>query len=232
MAQQVNLCLPVLRKQSARLSAQSLALVLGACVVVGGALSASWLYSLGQASTLLKTQLDAQTRELDALRTAIEQRSKSDGPAQQALAQDIKNRKQTLQQREAVLAALSQGLFEPGRGHAARLHLVAQSIPEQAWITQVRADAQLLEVSGFTLDPEALNAWVGRLAASDLLAGQRLSTVKVESVKPDAPALLPAAAPVSAASAMRAAAPVAAPRWSYTLLSSVAAPIGKTGSVP
>jgi Tfp pilus assembly protein PilN len=218
MAQQVNLCLPVLRQQKRRFAAHTLALSLLAVLAVGGALGGAWIYTLNQATSTLKNSLDAQTKELDALRAAIDQRAKSTAPAEQALQQEITTRRAALQQRDSVLAALSQGLFEPGQGHAARLQLVAQSIPPDVWVTKIRADAQLLEISGFTLEPAALNDWVGQLGGSPLLHGQTLSTIKVESTRLDV-GLLSWRPMTLAASAAVAAPP---PVWSFTLLSSAA----------
>ena len=55
------------------------------------------------------------------------------------------------------------------------------SIPAPVWVTEVKADGQRLEVSGFTLEPAALNDWVSRLSGSPLMRGLRLDAVKVES---------------------------------------------------
>lgn len=238
MAQQVNLCLPVLRQQKSRFAAQTLALLLLALLSVGGALSAAWIYNLNQASALLKANLDAQTKEMEALRSAIEQRNKSNAPAEQALQQEIKARRAALQQRDAVLAALSQGLFAPGRGHAARMQLVAQTIPPEVWVTQIKADERLLEISGYTLEPAALNDWVQQLGTSELLRGQALSTIKVEGAKPGLSVLMAAGAntprPIAAASASASAsAVVLPPMWSFTLLSSAApAALPASGAKP
>jgi Tfp pilus assembly protein PilN len=227
MPQQVNLCLPILRKQKSRFAAQSLAQALAVLLALGGALSAVWVWSLNGASDSLRITLASQTRELEGLRVAMEQSKLSSGPAQEAMAQEIKLRKAELQQREKVLSALNQGLFQPDHGHAARLQLVAQTIPAVAWVTQIRADDRLLEVSGYTLEPSALNDWVGKLAASTLLKGQALSTVKVESVRPEslqtpAAATVPqAATKPEGAAAMAQAASVRPAVWSFSLLSNM-----------
>jgi Tfp pilus assembly protein PilN len=42
-------------------------------------------------------------------------------------------------------------------------------------------DGSRFEVAGFTLEPSALNEWVDKLAASPLMQGLKLATVKVES---------------------------------------------------
>ncbi|MBB1074274.1 PilN domain-containing protein [Rhodoferax sp. 4810] len=237
MPQQVNLCLPILRKQEKRFGAQSLALALAAILVLGGALGAAWVWNLNQAAASLQATLGAQAKELDELRAALERAKASASPAESAVLQELRQRRLELQQRQSVLEALSQGLFEPGQGHSARLRLVAQTIPSVAWLTQIRADDQLLELGGYTLEPAALNDWVGKLSASPLLQGQSLNTAKVEGAKP--PALLVPVAPGGvqpassnpAAGAAAAEAPVS--MWSFSLLSKVASvAIAKTGGQP
>lgn len=222
MPQQINLCLPILRKQSDRFAAQTLVLALAVILVVGGALLAAWVWNLRQATASLKLTLATQTKELDDLRAALERAKSSSGPAEAAMTQEVKQKMLALEQRQRVLAVLSQGLFQPGRGHAAHLQLISQTIPAVAWVTQLKTDEQLLEVTGYTLEPAALNDWVSRLAASSLLQGQTLSTVNVESVKPGATTMASAvSAPASQAT-----------QWSFNLVSrlAVAALPGVTGS--
>ncbi|MEO8118059.1 MAG: PilN domain-containing protein, partial [Rhodoferax sp.] len=127
---------------------------------------------------------------------------------------------------------LQRGLSWPGRGHAARLQLVAQSIPAQVWLTEVKANEFQLDVSGFTLEPSALNDWVLKLAASPLLKGQKLSTVKVENasvaliktVSGAAVSALPAASSTVAATPR--------PMWSFNLVSELGKPSASTGVNP
>lgn len=198
-------------------------LSLTALLLGGGALSTAWIHYLDQATAALNVNLERQTKELEALRTAIEQRAKAAAPAEQTLLDELKSRRAALAQRDSVLAALSQGLFEPGRGHAARLQLIARSIPAQVWVTHVRADERLLEISGYTLAPDALNDWDILLAASDLLRGQTLSAIKVESAKPGMIALpggsttLPVTATAQASAPASAPVVVLPPMWSFTL---------------
>lgn len=229
MAQQVNLCLPILRKQKSSFTAQTLALALAILLFVGGALGAIWVWNLNQASASLKATLVTQTQQLESLRAAL---AKSQGilaPGQTAAEQDLAQHRVHLAQRAKVLAALQQGHIQPGFGHAARLQLVAQTIPSAAWVSQINADERTLEVVGYTLEPAVLTVWVNRLAESPLLKGQSLSTVKVDSVKPDT--VLPGAVAVGqvvrpaagAASTAQAASQPALPAiWSYALLSSMA----------
>jgi len=209
MPQQVNLYLPILRKQKESFTAQTLAQALLILLVGGGALSAAWVWNLQRASSSLQQTLDAQGKELTSLRAALEASRASAGPVQAALTNELAQQRSELQKRQGVLDALSQGVVLPGQGHAARLRLVAQTIPPQVWIGTLKTDSDVLAVSGQTLAPEALNDWVGKLAASPLLQGQTLSAVKVEQIAPSA-------APAGVAS------------WSFTLVSRVAstAPAG------
>ncbi len=220
MPQQINLCLPILRKTEKRFAAQSLAQALAVVLLVGGVLGAAWIWNLNKASESLQVTLAAQAKELDDLRAALERSKASAGQGESAAMQELRQRRQELQQRQSVLAALSQGLFEPGQGHSARLGMVAQTIPAVAWLTHIKTDDQLLELSGFTLEPAALNDWVGKLATSPLLQGQTLNTVKVEGVQPSH--VLVSAAPGTAQSPTPAgAADGMPPMWSFNLVSKV-----------
>jgi Tfp pilus assembly protein PilN len=231
MPQQINLCLPILRKQKTSFSAQTLLQALAAVLVVGGLLGAAWVWNLNQVSDSLKLTLASQTQELAAMQAAIEKNQAGSVPALAAAQQVLAQQRNLLAQRQLALTALQQGRAEPGLGHAARLKLVAQTVAPQAWVTQLRADDSQLEVSGYTLEPAVLTDWVSRLAQSPLLKGQSLSTVTVERVKADA--VVPAGAldrqsvaakdtTVSKDGASKASSSL--PRWSYTLLSSMAKP--------
>ena len=205
MPQQINLCTPILLTQKRYFSAQTMAQALAVFVLLGGGLCAYWVWSLNAASEGFKKTLVTQARELDSLKAAQLLGQAGAAPVAAALAQQLQRNKAELLQREKLAQELQSGLFRPGWGHSARLQLVAQSIPAPVWITEVKADEQQLEVSGFTLEPAALNEWVSRLAVSPLLQGQRLATFKVES----------------ASAALKAA---ARPTWSFSLVSALGSP--------
>ena len=233
MPQQINLCTPILLTQKRYFSAQTMVQALAVFVVLGGSLCAYWVWSLNAASEGFTKTLATQSRELESLQSAIAQGKAGVGPVDAALTQDLQGRRTELLQREKLMEELQRGLFRPGWGHAARLQLVAQSIPPPVWVTEVKADESQLEVSGFTLEPAALNDWVSKLAASPLLKGQKLSTVKVEN----ASAALVKAAGGTAVSALPAASslvPVAPPRpiWSFSLVSAVGEPSAAAGGKP
>lgn len=217
MPQQINLSTPILLAQKRYFSAQTLVQGLAAFVLVGGALCAYGVWSLNLASAGLRKTLDAQAAELTSLQAALAQSKAGAGPIAAALTQELAAQRSTLALREKSLEELQQGLFHPGWGHSSRLQLLAQTIPAQVWVTQVQADARQLEVSGFTLEPAALNDWVARLAASPLLKDQQLATVKVEH---------------ASVAMVKASLGAARPVWTFSLLNAVAKPATVTGSKP
>ncbi len=180
-AQQINLFTPIKLTQKRYFSAQTMLQTLTVFVLVGGGLSAYWVWSLNVASESFKKTLAAQARELESLQSAIKQGKADVARVDAALPHDLQGRRTELLQREKLAEEWQRGLLRPGWGHAARLLLVAQSIPAQVWVTEVKADEAQFEVSGFTLEPAALNEWVAKLAASPLLEGQKLSAVKLEN---------------------------------------------------
>ncbi len=203
MAQQVNLYLPILRKRKESFTGQTLAQALVAVLVGGGLLVGAWVWNLQHASASLQQTLGAQANELAGLRSALEATRASAGPVQAALTQELASQRAELQARQAVRDALSQGVLQVGQGHAARLRLLAQTIPAAAWVNSVKADNAVFDVAGQTLAPESLNGWLNQLAASPLLQGHTLSAIKVEALTP-------------------AAGSGAAPVWSFSFVSRVA----------
>lgn len=207
MPQQINLSNPVFLTQKRYFSAATMARALGVFLLLGGLLSAYWGWALQALNTGYQQSVASSQREMDRLQAAIQARRAAIGPADAVALQELETRKTELQQRELLLRELRRGLLREGQGHAARLQLLARSIPPQAWVTEVKADDLRLELSGYTLEPAALNGWVARLSESPLLEGQQLAVVKVERVKPDAAPAGSTAVPA-----------VTGPLWSYTLV--------------
>jgi Tfp pilus assembly protein PilN len=223
MPQQINLCTPIFLTQKRYFSAQTMASALGVFVLLGGILSAYWTWTLKSLSEGYQQSVSANQREIARLQAAIRLNKENSAPADAALVQELQARQGELERRQALLAELKRGLLRDGQGHAARLQLVARSIPPQAWVTTIKADAQSLELGGYTLEPAALNGWMERLAQSPLLQGQQLSVVKVERVATDGRSPGAAPAPLLARAA-------GVPLWAYTLVTA-AAP-ATTGAKP
>jgi hypothetical protein len=217
MPQQINLRTPILLTQRHYLSASTMAWALGVIWAFSGALGAYWIWSLEASSTELRRTLSAYARDRERLQAAIKDQQASALPAPAGLVQELEARRALLAQREQVQAELVRGLLHNGDGHAARLRLVARTIPAEVWVTEMRADERQMEVHGFTLEPAALNQWVARLGEDPLLKGYALSAVKVERVAAETAV----AAPVAPAGARG-----TRPSWSFTLVS-VAVPGGR-----
>ena len=223
MPQQINLCTPIFLTQKRYFSAQTMASALGVFVLLGSLLSGYWTWTLKSLSEGYQQSVSANQREITRLQAAIRLNRENSAPADAALVQELQARQGELERRQALLAELKRGLLRDGQGHAARLQLVARSIPPQAWVTTIKADEQSLELGGYTLEPVALNGWMERLAQSPLLQGQQLSVVKVERVATDGRGPGAAPAPVLARAA-------GVPLWAYTLVTA-AAPV-TTGAKP
>lgn len=222
MAQQINLCHPIFLTQKRYFSAATMLQALGVFLLLGGALSAYWSWTLHSLSQGHQQVVNNNQRELTRLQAALQIMRADAAPADVAKQQELQARQAELQQRELLLRELKRGLLREGYGHAARLQLVALSIPPQAWVTEIKADELRLELSGYTLEPATLNNWVARLSESPLLQGQQLAVVKVERVGADAVPNPAAVVPLRSAGA--------APLWSYTLVTAMAA--GPTGERP
>jgi len=193
-------------------------------LVLGGLLCAFWVTSLNSASAGFKVTLDAQAPEMAGLQAAVAANKVEAGSAEAALEQQLQSARAERAQRQAILAELSRGSVKDGQGHAARLQLVAASIPAQVWVTDVKADELQLDISGFTLEPAALNAWVAKLSASPLLQGQHLAAVKVEKVKID-PAWVSTS--TQTGTATQVALVARRPLWSFSLVNAATNSWGK-----
>jgi Tfp pilus assembly protein PilN len=221
MPQQINLCTPLLLAPKRYFSAQTMAQALAVFLLVGGALCATWVWNLNHATAELLRLQTQQAAELAALKAAMQANAASAAPLSPALQAQVQGLRVQVQAQENVLFALQQGRLVQGAAHSDRLALVSRSIPAPVWVTGVDADTTRLEVTGYTLEPAALNDWVNRLALSPLMQGLRLATVKVQSarqVKVAADAL---------------ALPAGREAWSFTLVSAQPPmPSAARGSTP
>lgn len=182
MAQQINLCTPILLKPKHYFSAQAMVQTVGVFVVLGGLLCGAWVWNLKQATDGYRRVMAGQAQELEGLQSAIKRARAATGPVDAALLAQQRTNHAALQQREALLAVLQQGVMAPGWGHSDRLQWVARSIPAPVWVSRIKMGAGQFEVSGFTLEPAALNEWVAKLAANPLMQNMKLATVKVQNV--------------------------------------------------
>lgn len=211
MPQQINLCTPILLPQKQPFAANTMVMALAAFLVLGGGLCAYWVLSLNSSSQSLQTNLNSLDKDRESLVTAMKSQQANTGAKAGDLNQDVELLQAQLVQRERLLTEMRRGLLLEGQGHAARLRLVAETIPSQVWVTELVADENQMEVRGYTLVPSALNDWVARLAVNPVLEGQTLSAIKVERVNTPAPTTDTPGVSASGGNAM--------PAWSFTLIS-------------
>ena len=222
MAQQINLCAPILLTEKRYFSASTMALSLGVFVLLGGVLCAAWVWNLQSATRGYNDATASQAREIEGLQAAIARSRANAAPVDPALLQSIKDTQAALAVRQTLLTALRAGVLTPGFAHSDRLRWVAASIPQPVWVTQVAMDDGRFEVAGFTLEPSALNEWVAKLSTSPLMRNLRLSNVKVESTSLTAG---------TDGAAQRPAASVQ-PTWSFSLASAEPPPPKLAVSIP
>lgn len=224
MPQQINLFTPIFLTQKRYFSANTMVQALGVFLLLGGVLLAAWMWNIEKLSAGYRQSVSSNQKEIERMQAALAVSKASTGPADAALVQELQKRRNELQQRERILQELQRGLSAEGWGHSARLQLVANSIPSQVWVTEIKADDQRFEIGGFTVEPAALNVWMDRLAASPLLQGQQLSTIQVEKaaidVRDGAASLSNIAAP-GTLGAVRASGPAA---WSFKMVSAIGSP--------
>jgi Tfp pilus assembly protein PilN len=181
MTQQINLCSAAFQPVRQRFSALSLVQGLGALLVVGGGLAAAWAWSLEQSSASYRQTTAIQAKEIASLKDAIALSRAKAGPVDPALLAQLQERRNAVGQRETLVDAVRQGMFKPGEGHSDRMLMMSRSIPASVWITTLAVNQGRLEVGGFTLETQALNEWVDRLAKHPLMRDLKLSAVSVEN---------------------------------------------------
>ncbi len=224
MPQQINLCTPILLTQKRYFSAHTMAIALLVFLLLGGMLCGAWVWNLDRATASFQQAVDTHKAELDSLQAAILRSRANAAPVDPVLLTQLAERRNAVAQREKLKEALNEGMFRQGWGHSDRLTWVARSIPAPVWIREVRMDGTRFEVSGFTLEPAALNEWVDKLSVSPLMQGLKLATVRVEKATP-------AMLGVPSAAASSAYAPTIPPRavWAFNLVS--AEPLSGTPTV-
>jgi MSHA biogenesis protein MshI len=177
--QEINLFIQIKVAQKRYFLAPAMLKSLSFLLLLGGFWSSDWLSSMETEFDLVKQSMAMQSSEIVSVQGAIELRKKYD-KARSELVQELEASRRELLQEEQAVRQRHQGLLRPGWGHAARLRLVAQSIPAQVWVTAMSANQGKFNIEGFTLEPAALSQWAAALSASPLLQGQKLSNVNLD----------------------------------------------------
>jgi MSHA biogenesis protein MshI len=175
---QVNLFNPALLPPKRYFSARAVARSIGVAVVA--VVAVAWWASV-ETAKLRKQVADQEARLAgEAGRTSADVAL---GRAQKiaALEQAVRSKQAQLESRRSLRDKLKRGMVTEATAHSALMRLVATSIPEQVWLTELRAAGHHIEVAGRTLDPLAFNAWMVRLGESSFFAAKPISNLKLEN---------------------------------------------------
>lgn len=217
-AQQINLLTPILLAPRRVFSALTLLQASGLMLLVG-LVTALWLQwqdrrAEAQHQALL-AQFATEKQSLIVARAGLP--TALDGAA---LRQQLQALEAGNDERRLLLQALG-GDGSVERRNSVLLAWVARSLPETAWLNELRYAPGRLELVGGTLDTAVLRPWLAQLAAHPALAGQSLAALRVE--KPGAPgnedgahALLARGGPVPASGGL--------PVWAFRVVSAPTAP--------
>lgn len=156
------------------------------------------------------------TRELRELRREISGQPAGADPAEAGptpqqvatLERQLRERQALRDARQAARDTLRRGTVAAGSVPSAVLREVADSIPETAWLSEIKVAGARLEMSGRALDAGAVNAWLARMRSSGFLAPRPAAGVRIERL--DA-AALPAGARGQATYAFHLSASLGAP---------------------
>lgn len=184
MPQQINLLTPILLTPKRVFSALTLLQATGLLLVVG-VVAAVWLQAQDRRGEArhqeLLAQLAAERQSLAVAQAALP--APLDASALQRQLQAVESG--NVERRLLLQTLGTDAGGAPGRRHSDLLALVARSLPESAWLDELRYAPGRLELIGGTLDTAQLRLWLARLAAHPLLAGQDLAALRVE--RPGAP---------------------------------------------
>jgi Tfp pilus assembly protein PilN len=178
MAQQINLHTPILLQPRKQFSAGAMARALLAMAVALGALG-SWMSVQHRALQREGDQTEArQKAEQQQLANSLA--SLKQGQDRSTLEQQLRGLQQDNANQRQTLAELERGRAQPGLAHSDLLALVARTVPPPAWVTELKFSPERIEISGMTLEPAALQAWITQLSQSPALRGRPLAEVRVE----------------------------------------------------
>jgi Tfp pilus assembly protein PilN len=179
MAQQINLHTPILLRPRKRFSAVAMARALLTLAFALGLLG-SWMSlqqrSLRREGEQTEARQKAEHAQLSTSLAALKQ-----GHDRGTLEQQLRGLQQEIATQRQTLAELDRGRAQPGWAHSDLLALVARTVPPPAWVTELKFSPERIEVSGMTLEPPALQAWITQLSQSPALRGRPLAEVRVEA---------------------------------------------------
>lgn len=218
MPQQINLLTPILLAPRRYFSALML-LEASGLLLAAGLVAALWLQQRDRQAEAghqaLLARYAAERQALTVARAALPAPLDAAAVQQQLLPLEAGNA-----ERRTLLQNLGAGSGQAGQRHSDLLALVARSLPEAAWLGELRYAPGRLELSGGTLDTAVLKPWLAELTTHPLLAGQALTALRVERL--GAPGTEASPNPLLARSSPLAT--VGLPVWTFRVVSAPATP--------
>lgn len=179
MAQQINLHTPILLQPRKRFSAVAMARALLTLAFALGLLG-SWM-SLQQRTLRREGEQTEARQKAEHAQLSTSLATLKQGHDRGTLEQQLRGLQQEIAAQRQTLAELDRGRAQPGGAHSDLLALVARTVPPPAWVTELKFSPERIEVSGMTLEPAALQAWIAQLSQSPALRGRPLAEVRVEA---------------------------------------------------
>ena len=181
MPQQINIITPTFLTKKRYLPAYTLFQISVLLMLCGGGLYSYWIWKIDAETNELKKTSLLKLRELETIQASIKQNGLKGTATGTALAQ-LQNQRAELLRIEKIIGILQHGATRLEYGHAARLELLAQTIPADVWITQLFDRERRLEIVGLTLEPASVETWIRKLVKNPIFKSQTLQAVKVDSV--------------------------------------------------
>lgn len=228
MPQQINLLTPILLAPRRYFSALML-LEASGLLLAAGLVAALWLQQRDRQAEAghqaLLARYAAERQALTVARAALPAPLNAAAVQQQLLPLEAGNA-----ERRTLLQTLTLGTGggQAGQRHSDLLALVARSLPETAWLGELRYAPGRLELSGGTLDTAVLKPWLAELTTHPLLAGQALTALRVERL--GAPGTEVSPNPLLARSSPPAT--VGLPVWTFRVVSAPATPASAPAGGP
>lgn len=180
MTQQINLLNPALLKKRDLLTPANIVAVYG-FLFVGLITFGGYEYN---ASNSAKLEAQASSKALAEAQQLLTQMraSVANNTEKQQLLTRIESLEQKQAMQEAILDAAQHDKSHQGQSYAALLKAFARQSMDGLWITalNIDQDAQHLSISGRTLNPDLVPAYINKLRSEPALKGKRFTDLSMQ----------------------------------------------------
>jgi hypothetical protein len=186
MSQQINLCLPSLRRRRDPWSLANVTLVAGIVLTL--------IVSTGVWARMSAAKLEAEARRLEPQSKALQEqltefsRLASSSKPDPRLQQEFDAAQARLSARQEMLSLLAQGLGPQATGFSEYLRGFARQTPQGLWLVgfSVQGDGSGMQIKGRTLDPALIPEYIKRLNSEKIFQGRSFSSLEMGIPAPPA----------------------------------------------